>query len=424
MAAMFYTLKEAAARLGKTEKEVKRLAKEGKLREFRDGTTLLFKIDEVESLTSKAEVAAPEPKPETEPVLEAEDLLSLKEEPAPNEAVEPEDLESLFAIDEEQPAGEEAPDTKAPSEPLEGLDLGELQPGAPEEPAGVEEEALDLSDTQQVAAALTPEPDSGGLPEDEILLSQEGTGTSKEGELSALDTALTGEGVNVLGEADKEYKLTDDTLAETMAGLGATSDASLEEIEKDVNLDSFGSGSGLLDLSLQADDTSLGGILDEIYTKDEQKAGEGGVEAEEGLVADIASETEQMPHADEIAGAPLDYAAQAVIPIAAEPEPDTSSNMVGGLLILSLCVLTYTTIAAAGVKIFQTVPGIVLVMQGLIWYVVGGLVLVVIVIAAMAFMKGSGPRPPKAPKAPKVPKAPKPKKEKKEKKKKGAPKEG
>jgi len=79
MAAMFYTLKEAAARLGKTEKEVKRLAKEGKLREFRDGTTLLFKIDEVESLTSKAEVAAPEPKPETEPVLEAEDLLSLKE---------------------------------------------------------------------------------------------------------------------------------------------------------------------------------------------------------------------------------------------------------------------------------------------------------------------------------------------------------
>ena len=33
----------------------------------------------------------------------------------------------------------------------------------------------------------------------------------------------------------------------------------------DINLDSFGSGSGLLDLSLQADDTSLGGILDEIY---------------------------------------------------------------------------------------------------------------------------------------------------------------
>ncbi len=43
-------------------------------------------------------------------------------------------------------------------------------------------------------------------------------------------------------------------------------EASLEEIEKDASLDTFGSGSGLLDLSLQADDTSLGGILDEIYT--------------------------------------------------------------------------------------------------------------------------------------------------------------
>lgn len=38
----------------------------------------------------------------------------------------------------------------------------------------------------------------------------------------------------------------------------------LEQIEDDVDLDTFGSGSGLLDLALQADDTSLGGILDEI----------------------------------------------------------------------------------------------------------------------------------------------------------------
>lgn len=44
----------------------------------------------------------------------------------------------------------------------------------------------------------------------------------------------------------------------------------LEEIEEDVNLDSFGSGSGLLDLSLQADDTSLGGIIDEIYTSEDK----------------------------------------------------------------------------------------------------------------------------------------------------------
>ena len=56
--------------------------------------------------------------------------------------------------------------------------------------------------------------------------------------------------------------------AETVAPAGEGTEASLEEIEDDVNLDSFGSGSGLLDLSLQADDTSLGGILDEIYTSE------------------------------------------------------------------------------------------------------------------------------------------------------------
>ena len=47
-----------------------------------------------------------------------------------------------------------------------------------------------------------------------------------------------------------------------------------------MNLDSFGSGSGLLDLSLQADDTSLGGILDEIYTTED----EGAEPAEAGTV--------------------------------------------------------------------------------------------------------------------------------------------
>jgi len=39
----------------------------------------------------------------------------------------------------------------------------------------------------------------------------------------------------------------------------------------DPNFDSFGSGSGLLDLSLQLDETSLGGILDEIYAPEEQR---------------------------------------------------------------------------------------------------------------------------------------------------------
>src|SRR5438874_10731555 len=50
MAKMFYTLDEAKATLGKNEEEIKQLAREGRLREFRDGPRLMFKADQVEAL--------------------------------------------------------------------------------------------------------------------------------------------------------------------------------------------------------------------------------------------------------------------------------------------------------------------------------------------------------------------------------------
>jgi hypothetical protein len=58
MASMFYSLQEVAAKLNKTEEEVKDIVKQGRLREFRDGPNLLFKIDEVEALMSDSSIAA------------------------------------------------------------------------------------------------------------------------------------------------------------------------------------------------------------------------------------------------------------------------------------------------------------------------------------------------------------------------------
>src|SRR3712207_2648100 len=55
MAKMFYTLDEAKAALGRNEEGVKQLAREGRLREFRDGPRLMFKADQVEGL--KGEIA-------------------------------------------------------------------------------------------------------------------------------------------------------------------------------------------------------------------------------------------------------------------------------------------------------------------------------------------------------------------------------
>src|SRR5688572_14242014 len=55
MAKMFYTLDEAKAALAKSEDEIKQFAREGRLREFRDGPRLMFKADQVEQL--KAELS-------------------------------------------------------------------------------------------------------------------------------------------------------------------------------------------------------------------------------------------------------------------------------------------------------------------------------------------------------------------------------
>ena len=56
MAGMFYSLREAAEKLNISEDQLKELAQEGKLREFRDGPNLLFKVDEVEAFLTLIKV--------------------------------------------------------------------------------------------------------------------------------------------------------------------------------------------------------------------------------------------------------------------------------------------------------------------------------------------------------------------------------
>src|SRR6185503_18045227 len=56
MAKMFYTLDEAKTVLGRSEEDIKQFAREGRLREFRDGPRLMFKADQVEQL--RAELGA------------------------------------------------------------------------------------------------------------------------------------------------------------------------------------------------------------------------------------------------------------------------------------------------------------------------------------------------------------------------------
>lgn len=378
MAGMFYSLQEAAEKLNKTEEELKQIVKEGKLREFRDGSNLLFKVEEVEALMSGTGIMPSEQAPEPQT-------------PTP-EVPEPETLE---------------PETAAPQIP---------EPEAPE-PEAPEPEALELeAPAAETPAEEIPAPSEQAAGTSEILLAPETETPAAPSELTDADTALTGEGISVLGETDSDYQVTDDTLAETAVPTGTTGtgpEVPLEEIEEDVNLDSFGSGSGLLDLSLQADDTSLGGILDEIYTAEVE--GREPAPAEVGADSQaVAAEAEQMLAEEE----PVVPQITPEVPAALarpyiELAPNTQSNTLGMLLFLPLVVILYTTVVAvSGLK--GVMPSILAGIQGLIWYIMGGAVVVTALVTVAAFMLGGGTA--KAAKKPKTKKAPKAKKEKKPKK--------
>jgi len=309
---MFYSLQEVAGRLNKTEDEVKEIVQQGRLREFRDGPNLLFKIDEVEALLSDT---------------------------------------SIMGVGKKQkPAGEE------------------------------------------------------------IILSPEAEGKSPDE-----DTMVDGAGIDVLEETESEFKLADDTKGQTKSGSG---EASLEEIEEDVNLDTFGSGSGLLDLSLQADDTSLGGILDEIYTSEGGGAKAADAKAATGTGGGTAMAAEadvEQVVAGEIPAAAEISAAEPVMAVPAyqayvEPAPDAASNFYGIMLLLAFLTTVYATIVAvAGLGGFM--PSALQQIQNLVWYIMGGAAGAALVLWGMTFMVGKSSGP-KAEKKPKEKKEKKPKEKK------------
>jgi excisionase family DNA binding protein len=338
MAGMFYSLQEAAAKLGKTEDEVKDIIKQGRLREFRDGSNLLFKVDEVEALMSDTSIAA-----------------SRKASMEAKQAKEDEEI------------------------------------------------------------SLIPEPGDESEP------------------IGADTTAAAGEGVEVLGEGDEDYKLADDSLGETkivpdegsLAGdtLGATKapgEASLEEIEGDVNLDTFGSGSGLLDLSLQADDTSLGGILDEIYTPEGEEGKEPAKKAEASAI-EVAAEAEHLMPEEGLAAAETSVEAPVMLQAYAELAPDTMGNAMGIMLMLPFAAILYTIIVTMA-DFNNMIPAVRTALQGLIWYIALGAALASVLILGAAFMLGGkGKGGTTAVKKEKVKKEKKVKKDKKAKKAEEAP---
>jgi len=424
MAGMFYSLQEAAEKLNLSEDQLKEFVQEGKLREFRDGPNLLFKVDEVEALIPQVEAADFEVPEEESVEFDITGEGSEVELGIPDEGAEVE-----LGIPEEEVSIPEISD----EEPVELEDISELEALSDSQVPSLEDLESEMAEAPE-SEEFTPEEPELEVPQasetasdSEILLAPETGAPLMSNDLTDADTALTGLGTNILSETERDYEITDDTMAETSVPMGTggtTPEVPLEEIEGDVNLDTFGSGSGLLDLSLQADDTSLGGILDEIYTASEDE-GKEMVEAEGDSAAAMAVEAEQMAPEEEFAVIPTAPEMGAIAGPMIEVAPDSQSNTLGMLLFLPLAIVIYTTVVAVCGE-FNVMPSIVSSIQAFIWYIMGGAVVVAALVAVAAFMftgeRSAAPKAKKEKKAkvkkeikPKEPKKPKEKKPKKEK---------
>ncbi|QOV87418.1 MerR family transcriptional regulator [Humisphaera borealis] len=209
MAKMFYTMEEAKSALGKSEDEIRQFAREGRLREFRDGPRLMFKADQVEQL--RAEVGGG--------IGAGMDQVDLGVS----------DSGGLIGL----------VDTTGASGTSITLSDSEGSSGS-----------LKMKDDTALAADLGLSGSLGGMPSPGPVRAGAGgpSGTGLSGSMSG----RSGAGINVFGGDDVEHV---DPMAQT-AITGAFTDQ--------IDLQAVGSGSGLLDLTRESDDTSLGAVLDEI----------------------------------------------------------------------------------------------------------------------------------------------------------------
>jgi excisionase family DNA binding protein len=297
MAKLFYTLEEACDRLGKTEDEVREMSKSGQLEEMRDGDQALFKRQQI-------------------------DLLCGEDEQS-----------------------------------IEELDLDLSSTGSS---VGVE-----LSDSMTEGSEEEPDP----IGDDEASPASSGYGLSDSGtslglggsSASGLDLSGSGFGFD-LGDSGSAAGLDlGDSSADSGLGIafdGGEDDESAETrvadaVDEELSLESIGSGSGLLDLTRESDDTSLGAeLLDEVW--------EGGESGEFGVSASGLFESTDPEQASQVPSeVPMGLA---VATVALAYDGKWSGTGIGLLLgsmiaLVAVSVMLITTIMGVTPKLSSMITG-------------------------------------------------------------------
>jgi hypothetical protein len=170
------------------------------------------------------------------------------------------------------------------------------------------------------------------------------------------DTAVMSGGLGIFGD---EADLDADPLEKTQI-TGAGSDQ--------ISLEGTGTGSGLLDLTRESDDTSLGEVLDEIYPGEEEPAPAPAPKR----AAAKATPAPAKPRVEE--EAPIDTG-EVIAPIYVTTS-DPAEGIMAGMLGSALALLALSAIVAAGI-LQGNVPGFAETLSNQFWFFLGGTVLVI-----------------------------------------------
>ena len=351
MAKMFYTLDEVCARLGKGQGEVEAMVNAGEIQEFRDGEAQVFKVEQIDLLASSEDSGV-----DIELNLSASSMdlgdsgqLDLSGSDVASGLLDEDDR-----FDPPTPLPNKAPaaitddaiaDSPADEASVESLDL-QLE--------GSSLESFDLGGSDSGELDMT---EPGGLA-DELDLSAELAAPSEEddsGDVSGLE----------LGEA-----------GETRLGEGLD----------DLTLESVGSGSGLLDLTRESDDTSLGAeLLEEVYSSDYDFVD---VPAASGLfeAADASGGAESIGGPAEPSAAVAAAPAGAVA-MAAQAWDPAGSGLAMGLSIGALvCLLG--VFAIVGVEIIGGASGLAPLIGDDLWMWTGGIAGGTVLLALIGLLIG------------------------------------
>jgi hypothetical protein len=325
MAKMFYTLNEVCEKLGKSETEVEAMVASGQIQEFRDGEHLVFKVEQIELLSPNEDSG------ELELDLDSSSL----------------DLDDSFGVGESATgeiglAGSQSADIPSPSTPT-ASGLGIEDSGS----------ALGLGSSSMLSAG---------------------------GDLASNDLDLSAELDSPADSADASASAFDGAAIET------GSDTQLGEgLDDDLTLESVGSGSGLLDLTRESDDTSLGAeLLEEVYASDDDVD----FPAASGLF-EAATDEDDAPAAAPMAAIGGQSAPVSAAPAmaAAQSWDPTWSGLTAGLMIGGLVALV-AVFAMVAVETMGGASGIASLVAEQMWMWVGGLAAGTLVLGVIGWVVG------------------------------------